>query len=318
MRLHRYCWIVVVGLGCLLPALRAADPQASEKKPAAGKFLRVQRDAKGQPTALETAVVRYVPASGDSSVAVDLIGAVHVADEGYYQKLNSHMEQYDVVLFELVASPGTRIPKGGPRDKGNPLALIQKLMKAALKLESQTEKIDYTRKNFVHADLSPEQMLEAMKERGEDGWTLALGIAADLLRQQNLAEKKKQEKQEKLDRVEEDIDLFALFSDPEGPVKLKRLMAQQFEDLEGPGGGLGQTLSTLLITDRNAAAVKVLQQELAKGKKKIGIFYGAAHMPDFEKRLLADFGLKRKEEVWLTAWDLKNKGEGDLFQRNKK
>lgn len=310
MRAHRLGLVLFVGLVGLAPAVRAADPPLSEKKPVA-KFLRVLRDAKGQPTALETSVVRYV---GEGGVTVDLVGAVHVADRGYYEKLNSHMEQYDVLLYELVAQPGTRIPKGGARDKGNPLALIQKLLKSALQLESQTELIDYTKKNFVHADLSPEQMLEAMKDRGEDGWTLALGIAADMLRQQNVADKKKKDKP----APEEDIDIFSLFTDPQGPMKLKRLMAGQFEEMETPGGGLGQTLNNLLITDRNAAALKVLKEEIGKGKKKIGVFYGAAHMPDFEKRLLTDFGLKRQEEVWLLAWDLKSKAEGDLFQRNKK
>src|SRR5262249_34256709 len=41
-----------------------------------------------------------------------------------------------------------------------------------------------------------------------------------------------------------------------------------------------------------------------------GIFYGAAHMPDFEKRLAEDFDLKKDKVEWVTAWDLKAKRAG--------
>ena len=47
--------------------------------------------------------------------------------------------------------------------------------------------------------------------------------------------------------------------------------------------------------------MKVFHQQTATGKKRIGVFYGAAHMPDFEKRLTSDFGLKRKTVTWQTA-----------------
>ena len=176
-----------------------------------------------------------------------------------------------------------------------------------LDLESQTEQIDYTKKNFVHADLSPKEMAEAIRQRGDDGLTLFLGITADLLRRQNLQEQKNQDAPAK---KEAEMDWSAMLLDPEGPAQLKRLLAEQFEELESPTGGLGQTLNTILISDRNKAALKVFQKELAKGRKKIGIFYGAAHMPDFEKRLKADFGLKRASDQWLTAWDLQKKSSG--------
>ena len=43
---------------------------------------------------------------------------------------------------------------------------------------------------------------------------------------------------------------------------------------------------------------------MKKGRKKLGIFYGAAHMPDMEKRLqkmgFAQVGKPR----WLVAWDI--------------
>ena len=51
--------------------------------------------------------------------------------------------------------------------------------------------------------------------------------------------------------------------------------------------------------------MKVFQQELVKGHKRIGIFYGAAHMPDFERRLTEEFGMRLQSEKWLTAWDLR-------------
>jgi hypothetical protein len=297
IRPHRL--VLSIGLmGLFLAAPLAAQAPA---KPEPSKFIRVVRDIRGQPAALETAVTRYVPADG-KGVTVDLVGVVHVGDRTYYDKLDKLLGEYDVVLYELVAPPGTRIPKGGRRDSDNPLALLQQLVKAALGLELQTDRIDYTRKHFVHADLSPEQMMEAVRARGDDGVTLLLGVAADFLRMQNLEEMKRQKAPLK---AEPDFDPLELLLDPNGPVKLKRLMAEQMAAMESPDAGLGQTLTTILIADRNKAALQVFQKELAKGTRKIAIFYGAGHMPDFEKRLRDDFGLKKESEQWLQAWDLR-------------
>jgi hypothetical protein len=182
-------------------------------------------------------------------------------------------------------------------------------MKSVLGLELQLEHIDYSKKNFVHADLSPEKMAEAMRERGEDPITLALGVVADMLRKANLEEQKRAKEKEKAPatgKAAEDVDFLSLMLDPSGGTKLKALLAEQFE-AEGDGG-LGPTLSNLLVADRNKACLKVLNKELAKGRKKVAIFYGAAHMPDFEARLKDEFDLKKDREEWLTAWDLKKKG----------
>lgn len=287
--------------------LTAQQPatRPNEKKAGPASYIRLQKDAGGQPTALQTATVRFVSAAGRGEVTVDLVGVVHVADRDYYDKLNRQLDDYDIVLYELVAEPGTRIPKGGKRDSDNPVAMIQRLMKSVLNLDLQTEQIDYTRKHFIHADLSPEQMAEAIKDRGDDGITIALGIAADLLRQKNLQERNAARNPPP---AMPDLDLGDLLLDPDGPAKLKRVLAQQMAQLEDPTAGLGQTLNTILIADRNKAALKAFQKELANGKRKIAIFYGAGHMPDLEKHLTDDYGLKRAKEEWQTAWDLKKQG----------
>jgi hypothetical protein len=292
----------------------AGRPVLADETPAGGrsavkpatpnKFIRIRRDSTGQPTALVTAVVRFASKSGEGGVVVDLVSAVHVADRAYYEKLNERLDQYDVVLYELVAPEGTRIPKGGRRNSDNPIAFLQQLATLVLDLDLQTEQIDYTRKHFVHADLSPEQMAEAIRNRGDDGVTLFLSIASDLLRQQNRQELKKGKGAQ---ATEPEVDLLSMVLDPDGAAKLKRLMAEQMEALESPDGGIGATLSTILIADRNKAAMKVLGRELAKGKKKIAIFFGAAHMPDFEKRLSEDLGLTRQREEWIQAWDMRGK-----------
>ncbi len=262
------------------------------------QFVRI-KEKDGKPLSLDTAIVRYVPREGKSGIVVDLVGVVHVGDTKYYERLNRRFENYDVVLYELVAPKGKRIPRGGVRSD-NPLAMIQELMTLVLQLDMQTRCIDYTCTNFVHADLSPQEMAQAIKKRGDDSLTLTLSIAADILRNIN----KMEEKGNANPFGGAGDNPLGLLLDPKGPAKLKTMMARQLEQV-GNGTGLGKTLNTILIDDRNAACMKVFQKEVIKGKKKIAIFYGAAHMPDFERRLRGDYGMRKESVEWYTAWDLR-------------
>ncbi|MCS6975809.1 MAG: hypothetical protein NZM31_02210, partial [Gemmatales bacterium] len=299
--------LLVAVLACLLIQSAAAqDDEPQEKgKSMPLQFARVQRNSQGVPVALETAIVRYVRSDDQGTVEVDLVGVIHVGDRAYYEKLNEELKQYDVVLYELVAPQGTRVPRGGARPFNNPITLLHFALKSALKLDLQTERIDYTRDNFVHADLSPQQLLEAMRDRGHDPLSFFLSVLFDLFRRSQALKDKPQ-----AGRDLDPMEILNLLSDPEAPLKMKRFMAEQMA--QTGTDTLGPTLDALLIEDRNAACLKVLKSELAKGRKRIAIFYGAAHMPDFDRRLTsAEFGMERKETRWLTAWDLSDKKNSD-------
>jgi hypothetical protein len=99
---------------------------------------------------------------------------------------------------------------------------------------------------------------------------------------------------------------MALF-DKNRAMALKRVMAEQFEQLGGMLEVIDGPKGSTLISDRNKRALDVLRQQTDGGKKKLAIFYGAGHMPDMEKRLHDDFGLRKVETRWLKAWDLVGK-----------
>ena len=61
---------------------------------------------------------------------------------------------------------------------------------------------------------------------------------------------------------------------------------------------------SVILTERNDVALKVLKKELASGHKKLSIFYGAAHLPDMKEKMLKDFGYKHTGTKWIVAWDL--------------
>ena len=278
---------------------KEAPKIALPKKHVASEFIRITKDAKGQPKTMQTAIVRYVPKTGKNKIVVDLVSVVHIGERKYFWNLNDKLSKYEAVLYELVAPEGTKVPQGGPKND-SPVAMLQKMITGLLLLDFQLEHVDYTGKNFIHADLSPTEMAKKMKERGDDGLTVALGVIADMLRQQN---KMALKKGKQADNFGLGNDPLALLTDPSGPCKIKRMMARQMADMEN--NGVGKTLTTILIDDRNAACMKVLQKELVKGTKHFAIFYGAAHMPDFERRLIQDFGMRKQSVEWMDAWDLR-------------
>jgi hypothetical protein len=48
----------------------------------------------------------------------------------------------------------------------------------------------------------------------------------------------------------------------------------------------------------------VLKKQLAAGKNRVGIFYGAGHLNDMDERLRKEFNLEPVSITWLTAWEL--------------
>jgi hypothetical protein len=261
----------------------------AEEKLAGTEFIRIDEDAAA--ARLQTAVTTYTK----GAVTVDLVGAIHIGDRGYYEGLNKRFADYEVLLFEMVG--GENLVAGKfekeaeeKRDPESPMDVlgdVYGMMTGALKLSGQKDEIDYGKKNFVHADLTLAEFANLQGEKDESvyGFALAAGIAAER-------------------------------ANPEGKIEMGKVMAAmlsgntnglKLELMKTLGQGDDQLASfageSVIIGDRNAKCLQVLAEEMEEGKKTIGIFYGAAHYPDMEERMLKQ-GFKKTAHEWLTAWDV--------------
>jgi hypothetical protein len=320
-RLHGVLAVVVVALavaGRVLAGEPAGTPdtgqaEAAGSKPAedtkaddlAKKWVRLLRGKGGEPLAMQTAIVRYVKDSdaqdgdaqdGANRLTVDLIGAIHVGDQAYYEGLNKRFEQYEALLYELVAPEGTVVEKGRGTSSSHPVGAIQNGLKAFLDLEHQLEHIDYTRKNFVHADMSPEEFSKSMADRGESFMKMYMRLIG-----QEIARQTKQQADGKF----AEFGLLAAFLSSDRNRRLKIALAEQFEDLESMLAGFGGPDGSTIITERNRVALEVLAAQLSEGKRTVGVFYGAGHLADMDKRLREQFDLQPVEVTWLDAWNLR-------------
>ena len=302
----------------------AADDTPAAKAHAAAKreYVRyVGDDKRGR---LETAVVTLKK----GGVQVELVGAVHVADPDYYRALTKLFAGYEELLFELVDGQKMRHdgeaepkPAAAKKKLHAPLkqgefppdedeAVAEKERSPAFKIISammhgvgtyfhfqhQTDGIDYHTKNFVHADVSMDEFVRLQVDKGESFLdVMRKAIEAQL---EIGSDRKAEPKGSQL--------LLALLGDSSG---LKVAMARQLAsagdvvtEMEKHDGG------TVIITERNRKALEVFDREVRKGRKNLGIFYGAAHLTEMEKDL-EKRGYHRTGERWLTAWDIKPRVE---------
>lgn len=257
----------------------------------AGEFLRIQHGTHGQPEALQVATKSYVPQDKSANgLRVDLIGAVHVGEAAYYADLNDRFREYDVVLYELIAPLDNPVPRNDtPRDGW--ISSTQMLMTRALELSFQLDAIDYAAENFVHADLSPDEISQSMDERGASLYTYFWKLfyvsineyARDPLGLRN-------------------YDLIAAMFASDGGNALKIAVATQLLETKSITAVFEGDAGSTIIAARNIRALEVLRQQIAAGDRHIGIFYGAAHMEDMERRLQQDFGLQISHTIWSDAW----------------
>jgi len=277
--------VLLAALAALLAGWAATAPAQGD----ANEYIRHVSGEGGGPSALEVAITGF---EGPSGARVDLVGAIHVADLDYFAEIDRRLADYGVVLYELVGEPGqVSAPRGGAPSM---VGLMQGGMKNALGLAFQLDEIDYARDNMVHADLTPDAFSASMRERKESFLGMMFRAWAMAMAEQGSGKTAGQEAE----------FIKAIFADDRQRA-LKRVLAEQLSEqtelLESLAGDDGSTL----ITVRNQRALEVLREQLDAGARDIAIFYGAGHMPDFEKRLVDEFGMRRVSNEWVEAWDLR-------------
>ncbi|MCK5941385.1 MAG: hypothetical protein KAI24_05395 [Planctomycetes bacterium] len=236
----------------------------------------------------DTAITTYEK----DGVQVIFYGAVHIADKACYTELNKRFETCDVLLYELVGPEDYRPTKDREEQGFNPIGMLQQGLKNGLQLSFQLDEIDYQADNFVHADMTPQEFQSSMAERGES----LLSIMFDMM--VNGAEMQREQAANGGGAPE--FDLVKAFRTGEGRHRMRVTFAQQLEQMEMlAAGGEGSTL----LEGRNEKCLKVLRREIDNGHDRIGIYYGAAHLPHMEQRLVDDMGFKKVKHEWLQAWD---------------
>ncbi|MEZ6125459.1 MAG: hypothetical protein R3C49_20115 [Planctomycetaceae bacterium] len=288
-------------------AAETTESGASEQE-----YVRIRRSEKRTAQALETSIVRLGESRKYPGATVDLIGAIHLGENQYYETLNRQFRQYDVLLFEAVMPEravrmGLR-PGGGKGSKRildpdqqwseakvglQAVSVLQLGMKDVLGLDFQLSAVDYTVDNFVHADMTQEEFESCMARRGET----FTGILAQEMVKATL-------EQQKHNPVAQQLDVVLSLLASDRIYRLRRLAAVELTKANAGTAFGGVDGTSTIITERNRRALEVLKEQLQKNVRNIGIFYGAGHFPDMEKRMVEDFGFRRVGESWLTAWHL--------------
>lgn len=268
-----------------------ADTSAGSGTASAGstEFVRVSRNADGRPLALQLAIVTYVPAGDSATYSVDLIGAVHIGDQNFYEELNRRFTEYDALLYELVIREGAGEVEPGSASKGI-LSSTQLMLGNFLDLTFQLDHIDYRQPNLVHADLTAQELRQSMSDRGESLYIYFWRIYFASMKEYA--------------RDPLGVNGMAAMLAAGENYNLKTRFAYELARAMDVGDFLGDESGSAIIGARNERALQVLRQQLDAGGSRFGIFYGAAHLPDMEQRLQDDFGLVKDKTVWIDAWQL--------------
>lgn len=312
-------------LHCFLAALWWCSPAPAEDISAAekaeyggypGRYVLLDSSSRDRQS-LSTPVAVYVH---DNGVEAALIGAIHVAEPEYYDRLNKLFGRYDVLLFEMVGGEGLRREeelrrridhskplggltleearewnrsvewrkKGEQEEKSFLIGLLggaYQELSDMLGLQTQRQGIDYSAAHFVHADMTMDEFRKAQARKGESIAGLMLKSVLSSLVEKNGANR---------------ADEWGLMADflagnKTGlKNKLMGMMANAPHDLE----------DTVILEGRNAKCMEVFDYWSGKGVRRIGIFYGAAHLPGLHGALL-ERGYRLREVRWLPAWSTK-------------
>jgi hypothetical protein len=213
------------------------------------------------------------------SPEIELVGAMHAAESSYYQSLQKRLSRADLVLYELVVDERDAKENHDAMQRAEEKSAFSRLA-AAQGLVSQNRGIDVKKKNFRRCDMTFQQMIAKLQEEAKQG-----------AGQGGQAKEAKREFA-KLGRVLDGRSwmmnaVVRLVGMNHGLRERVRFMLVASGQASDEDDSLHPRLQQLILEDRNEFAMneiaKVLRRE---NHQRIAIFYGAAHLPDMEKRLV--------------------------------
>ncbi|KAH9762249.1 Thermosome subunit gamma [Citrus sinensis] len=260
----------------------------------------------------------------------------------YFETLQRELELYDCVLYEMVASReslekrrnsvDTKKLKGSRSRGFNILGCIQRQMARILMLDFQLDCLDYQAENWYHADLDYETFKLLQLEKGESLFTFARDMTL------------KSTKAMVQPSIPKDLDPWRsklLWASRVLPMPLVGLLIigsvcadvgsqpPEYPELEALsmldfGAAMKVFLakrltseftqvtadveeSSVIIGERNRAAIEALRRAIDEGHNRIAILYGGGHMPDLGRRLREEFDLLPSRVQWITAWSIRNR-----------
>ncbi|MEW6741271.1 MAG: hypothetical protein AB1486_00810 [Planctomycetota bacterium] len=261
------------------PAGGGTLPQAPEA------FLRTSKDPENGLGSLDVAVVAYE--HPETHRRVYLVGAIHVAHASFYQAVQSILDAMDLVLWEGVGSKEK--PSREAAERFDVIFRAQIMLRNILNLDFQLDEVDYKRRFWRNSDMSINELERLLKERNleiipnEKLFRLVFGTLFSIV----------------------DPESFPRNETIARPYRamLAPFLANQdaFEQIFAQAGGEG--MKEIVIEARNRVVIKDLTEILSKpGPQRIGVFYGAAHLPDMDKAVREELGLQFKGLHWIPAW----------------
>lgn len=193
------------------------------------------------------------------------------------------------LALDLVLGPTRGFTLGGAAMRTPERDLYGELADA-LGVDLQVRSIDYDRPGWEPADLPMEELLDRLWRRGERSATLEMLSEQDGLRMR--------------------LVRFLLGFVSKSPAFKKTVIGALGS--ASTESGLGSVDRRIILDERNEAVLEEVARLLARPDQpeSIAIFYGAAHMPDFEKVLARRHGYEATGERWYAAmsvdeWSLK-------------
>ncbi|GAV82110.1 hypothetical protein CFOL_v3_25563 [Cephalotus follicularis] len=274
---------------------------------------------------------------------VDLVSTIHIADKEYFETLQRELERYDCVLYEMVASRESLENRRnlnaakrlkGSRSRGfNIIGCIQRQMARILTLHFQLDCLDYQADNWYHADLDYETFKLLQLEKGESLFTFA--------RDMTIKSTKAMVQPSSFPKDVGNWRSKLLWASRVLPMPLVGLLiigsvcsdtgsqASEYQELEALSRlDLGAAMkvflakrltseftqvmadvdeNSVIIGERNRAAIEALGRVINDGHNRIAILYGGGHMPDLGRRLREEFDLIPSQVQWITAWSIRNR-----------